>query len=187
MEFVNFLPWNESEKARLSWYWISIQGQLVCGKKKLLRNTCIQWNIHSFWNILVYNLKPHHCQITQCLCRRPKAGSIRSLTKYRSAVFEWSWRRRERNWKIFDSLWGREKRLISAPKRKRAVMFCVMSWKTRRGPGAAVYSFPYKQTSENKQFHPTEKEMGQWDKKRGQTGVTEEWHLWQRALRDKLQ
>lgn len=36
MEFVNFLPWNESEKARLSWYWISIQGQLVCGKKNYL-------------------------------------------------------------------------------------------------------------------------------------------------------
>lgn len=86
----------------------------------------------------------------------------------------------------FDSPWGREKELISAPKRRRAVMFCVMSWKTRGGLEQRGIPSPHKQTSKNKQFHPTEKEMGQRDKREGQTGVREEWHLLQRALGEEL-
>ena len=86
----------------------------------------------------------------------------------------------------FDSPWGCKKALISAPKRRRAVMFCVMSWKTRGGLEQRGIPSPHKQTSKNKQFHLTEKEMGQWDKREGQTGVREEWHLLQWTLRDEL-
>lgn len=53
------------------------------------------------------------------------------------------------------------KQLISAPKRRRAVMFCVMSWKTRGGLEQWGIPSPHKQTSKNKQFHTTEKERGQ--------------------------
>lgn len=84
---------------------------------------------------------------------------------------------------IFDSPWGQEKQLISAPKRRRAVMFRVMSWKTRGGLEQRGIPSPHKQTSKNKQFHPTEKETGQWDKREGQTGVREEWHLWQEGTK----
>lgn len=141
MEFVHFLPWNESEKARLSWYWISIQGQLVCGKKKnyleirAFGETFIPFEI--YWYITSNHIT---CQITQCLCRRPKAGSIRSLTQYRLAVFEWSWRRRERNWKILTP-YGDGRNGSSQHQRERGLS-CFVWWAERLDGGLEQRCIP---------------------------------------------
>lgn len=155
--------------------------------EKVIRNNCIQWNIHSSWTEWVYNLEPQRCKITQCLCTRPKAGSECSRAPLSIRCLEAKFKKERAKQKILTPHGGREKQLISAPKRRRAVMFCVMSWKTRGSREQRGISSPHKQTSKNKQFHPTEKEMGQWDKREGQTGVRKEWHLWRRALGEKLE
>lgn len=156
----------------------------MCGKN-LLRNNCIQWNINSSWlnwyttsnhiTAKLHNVCVHGLKQVAFAC----AHSIDPLS--------WSEVQGESEAENVDSPWGQEKQLISAPKRRRAVMFRVMSWKTRGGLKQRGIPSPHKQTSKNKQFHPTEKETGQWDEREGQTGVREEWHQWQRALREKLE
>ncbi len=134
----------------------------------------------------MHNLEPHHYKIKQCLCTQPKAGSACSHTHYRSAVLKWSSRRREPSRKFWLPMGTGEAAHLSTKEKEGCHVLCdeLKDW---RRPGAAGYSFPHKQTSKNKQFHPTEKEMGQRDKREGQTGVRKEWHLWQRALRQTLE
>lgn len=80
------------------------------------------------------------CQITQCLCRRPKAGSIRSLTQYRLAVFEWSWRRREQNWKILTP-YGDGRNGSSQHQRERGLS-CFVWWAERLDGGLEQRCIP---------------------------------------------
>lgn len=79
----------------------------------------------------------------------------------------------------------RERARLSTKEKEGCHVLCD-ELKDLRRPGAAGYSFPHKQTSKNKQFHPTEKETGQQDMREGQTGVKKEWHQLQRAWREKL-
>lgn len=124
-------------------------------------------------------------KITQCLCTRPKAGSSR--TQYRSAVLKWSSRRRERSRKILTP--HGDGRSSSSQHQRKGGLSCSVWWAERLEAAwsSRVFLPPINKPPKNKQFHPAEKEMGQRDEREGQTGVREEWHLWQGPVREKLE
>ena len=101
----------------------------------------IIWNIHSSQSELVYNLERHRCKITQCLCTRPKAGSVCSRTQYRSAVLKWSSRRRERSRNFWLPMGTGETAHLSTKEKEGCHVPCD-ELKDSRRPGAAGYSFP---------------------------------------------
>ncbi len=111
------------------WLILNFHSRTVYVWKNVLRNNCIQWNIYSSWTELVYNLEPHHCKITQCLCTRPKAGSVCSRTQYRSAVLKWS-SRRERAKQKFLTPHG-DRRNSSSQHQREGGLSCSVWWAER--------------------------------------------------------
>lgn len=132
--------------------WISIKGVFMTEKTRqpLQRSFLLAW----------INLKPRQCKITQCLCSRFKAGSVRSqLLAHRSAVFQWCSRRREPGRKFWLPMRTAETALLSTKEKEG----CHVTCDELKEPWSSRVSIPPKQTSKNKQLHPTEKEMGQRD------------------------
>lgn len=125
-----------------------------------------------------YNLEVHHCKIIQGLCRRPRAGSLCTLS---ICCLQLKFKTEGEKQHSFALHGDRRNRSSLRQTEGGLSCFCVMSWKTRGVLEQQAIPFPRKQTSKNKQFHPTKKEMGQWDERGGQTGVREEWRVWQRA------
>jgi len=82
-----------------------------------------------------------------------------------------------------------DRRNSSSLHQREGGLSCSVWWAERLEAAwsSRVFLPPINKPPKNKQFHPTEKETGQWDKRDGQTGVRKEWHLWQRARRNNLE
>lgn len=82
-----------------------------------------------------------------------------------------------------------DRRYSSSQHQREGGLSCSAWWAERLEAAwsSGVFFPPINKPPKNKQFHPTEKEMGRWDKREGQTGVRKEWYLWQRPLREKLE
>lgn len=131
--------------------------------------------------------KPHGCRSTHCLCTQSKAGSVCLRTQYWSAVSKMKFKKERTRQKILTPCGDR--RYSSSQHQREGGLSCSAWWAERLEAAwnSGVFFPPINKPPKNKQFHPTEKEMGRWDKREGQTGVRKEWYLWQRPLREKLE